>query len=124
MGTLARALLLFGQTYAILFALIGAHKLRRRVGLDLYFVLVGGLVVYMWWTTRFGMDQSVHLNDFFPAPKEWANPALIQKWRRVRQIRRVVTGALEIARADKKIGSSLEAVALIRLKDPADFPVV
>jgi isoleucyl-tRNA synthetase len=76
------------------------------------------------WTTRFGMDSSVHLNDFFPVPKVWADTDLLQKWKRVRQIRRVVTGALEIARADKKIGASLEAVALVRLKDPADFPVV
>src|SRR5947208_7271441 len=23
------------------------------------------------WTTRFGMGESVHLHDFFPAPQEW-----------------------------------------------------
>ncbi|MBC8036345.1 MAG: class I tRNA ligase family protein, partial [Rhizobiales bacterium] len=32
------------------------------------------------WTTRFGMGHSVHLNDFFPAPKEWADTALVKKW--------------------------------------------
>ena len=51
----------------------------------------------------------MHLNDFFAVPAEWANPALIGKWARIRELRRVVTGALELARADKKIGSSLEA---------------
>jgi len=72
------------------------------------------------WTTRFGMDESVHLNDFFPAPKEWDNAELIQKWSRIRELRRVVTGALELARADKIIGSSLEAAPLLGVADAAD----
>jgi isoleucyl-tRNA synthetase len=72
------------------------------------------------WTTRFGMEQSVHLQDFFPAPKEWANPALIAKWARIRELRRVVTGALELARADKTIGSSLEAAPVLVVSDAAD----
>jgi len=72
------------------------------------------------WTTRFGMDESVHLNDFFAAPKEWDNAELIQKWSRIRELRRVVTGALELARADKIIGSSLEAAPLLGVADAAD----
>jgi isoleucyl-tRNA synthetase len=72
------------------------------------------------WTTRFGMDSSVHLNDFFPAPKEWANGELIKKWSRIRELRRVVTGALELARADKSIGSSLEAAPVLVVTDTAD----
>src|SRR3569833_92447 len=72
------------------------------------------------WTTRFGMDQSVHLHDFFPAPAEWANAELIKKWSRVRKQRRLVTGALELARADKVIGSSLEAAPVLAVADPAD----
>ncbi|NBP84328.1 MAG: isoleucine--tRNA ligase, partial [Mycobacteriaceae bacterium] len=65
------------------------------------------------WTLRFGMDQSVHLQDFFPAPAQWTNAELIKKWTRVRELRRVVTGALELARADKTIGSSLEAAPVL-----------
>jgi len=72
------------------------------------------------WTTRFGMDASVHLNDFFPAPKEWADAELIGKWSRIRDLRRLVTGALELARADKVIGSSLEAAPVLAVSDPAD----
>jgi isoleucyl-tRNA synthetase len=45
--------------------------------------------------------------------------ALAEKWRKVRQVRRVVTGALELVRADKKIGSSLEAAPAIYIADPA-----
>ncbi len=53
--------------------------------------------------------ESVHLRTF-PTPESgWLNPALSQKWDAVRDIRRVVTGALEPRRADKTIGSSLEA---------------
>jgi isoleucyl-tRNA synthetase len=61
------------------------------------------------WTTRFGTDQSVHLNDFFAVPASWNSPALIEKWKRIRAFRRVVTGAVEIERAAKTVGSSLEA---------------
>jgi isoleucyl-tRNA synthetase len=61
------------------------------------------------WTTRFGADQSVHLNDFFVVPDSWKSAALIEKWKRIRAFRRVVTGAVEIERAAKTIGSSLEA---------------
>lgn len=72
------------------------------------------------WTTRFGMRQSVHLNDFFAAPKEWANSGLIQKWNRIRELRRVVTGVLELARANKDIGSSLEAAPVLYVTDSQD----
>ncbi len=72
------------------------------------------------WTTRFGMDDSVHLQDFFPVPQAWQDAALIRKWARVRELRRLVTGALELARADKTIGSSLEAAPILGVSDPAD----
>src|SRR5215471_7540314 len=61
------------------------------------------------WTTRFGADESVHLKLFLETPAEWANEALLQKWSRLRDLRRVVTGALEVERAAKVIGASLEA---------------
>jgi isoleucyl-tRNA synthetase len=64
-------------------------------------------------------DGSVHLELFPEVPAAWRNEALATKWRSVRQVRRVVTGALELARADKKIGSSLEADPLIYISDPA-----
>jgi isoleucyl-tRNA synthetase len=38
---------------------------------------------------------------------------LAEKWAKLRTLRRVVTGALEIKRADKSIGSSLQAEAVI-----------
>ena len=38
-----------------------------------------------------------------------STPALGEKWKTVRALRRVVTGALELERAEKRIGSSLQA---------------
>jgi isoleucyl-tRNA synthetase len=73
------------------------------------------------WIARFpGEQESVHL-QLFPATLEsWADPALIAKWTRLRALRRVVTGALEIARRDKVIGASLEAAPVLYVTDPAD----
>ena len=48
-------------------------------------------------------------------PPTWRDEALAAKWDKVRDIRRVVTGALELARADKKIGASLQAHPIVHL---------
>ena len=62
------------------------------------------------WLARFpGDDQSVHLQLFPQFPAAWRDEALAARWVKVRDLRRVVTGAIELARADKKIGSSLQA---------------
>jgi len=67
-----------------------------------------------------GAQGSVHLTLFPTVPKEWRNEALAAKWSRIREIRRVVTGALEVARAEKRIGASLQAVPALYVEDPAD----
>ena len=56
-----------------------------------------------------GAEESVHLRQFPEAPASWRDPALAEKWGTVRALRRVVTGALEVERREKRIGSSLEA---------------
>jgi isoleucyl-tRNA synthetase len=72
------------------------------------------------WTTRYGADESVHLQLFPVVGEDWANDALLAKWDRVRALRRVVTGALEIARRDKVIGASLEAAPTLYVEDEGD----
>ncbi len=66
-----------------------------------------------WWTRGAegaGLEpESVHLRGFPEVPASWHDPALAATWARVREVRRVVTGALEIERAEKRIGSSLLA---------------
>ncbi|TIT68199.1 MAG: isoleucine--tRNA ligase, partial [Mesorhizobium sp.] len=71
------------------------------------------------WLDRHPDAVSVHLDQFPHIPANWKNEALAEKWRKVRQVRRVVTGALEIARAQKVIGSSLEAVPVVTINDAA-----
>jgi isoleucyl-tRNA synthetase len=62
------------------------------------------------WLERFpGEDSSVHLVDFPETPASWRDEALAAKWETIRDVRRVVTGALEVQRTAKVIGSSLEA---------------
>ena len=62
------------------------------------------------WLSRFnGEGSSVHLMQFAQTQDAWKNETLAKKWDTVRKVRSVVTGALEIARANKTIGSSLEA---------------
>ncbi len=73
------------------------------------------------WLARFsGENESVHLQDFIATPDDWADTALIAKWTRIRALRRVVTGALEIQRRDKVIGASLEAAPVLFVADAAD----
>jgi isoleucyl-tRNA synthetase len=61
------------------------------------------------WLARYPNSESVHLQLFPDVPGEWQDDALAAKWAKVRELRRVVTGALEIERAEKRIGSSLQA---------------
>jgi isoleucyl-tRNA synthetase len=57
--------------------------------------------------------NSVHLEQYPLVPKTWLDAGLATKWDAVRDVRRVVTGAMELARADKKIGSSLQAAPAV-----------
>ncbi len=66
------------------------------------------------WQARYGEESdSIHLNTFQDIPDEWRDDALNEKWQTIRQLRRVVTGALEVERAEKRIGSSLQAAPAI-----------
>ena len=66
----------------------------------------------------------MHLELFPEVPKAWRDDKLAEKWRKVRQVRSVVTGALEIERAAKRIGASLEAAPVIYVSDPDLFAAV
>ncbi len=72
------------------------------------------------WLARFpGDGSSVHLMQFAAPPSEWRDDALAAKWDALRELRRVITGALEIERQEKKtIGSSLEAAPVLFVSEP------
>ncbi|MFQ5773122.1 MAG: isoleucine--tRNA ligase, partial [Kiloniellaceae bacterium] len=62
-----------------------------------------------WWARAGTGADSVHLRLFPEIPRAWNDPAVGGKWAKVREVRRAVTGALEIERAQRRIGSSLLA---------------
>ncbi len=66
-----------------------------------------------WLARHPGDGESVHLRQFPTIPADWRDDALAAKWTTFRRLRRVVTGAIEIEREQKRIGSSLQAHPLI-----------
>lgn len=72
------------------------------------------------WLTRFpSADDSIHLRVFPDVPSQWRDESLAERWQILRDVRRVVTGALEIERAEKRIGSSLQAHPVVYLSATA-----
>ncbi len=62
------------------------------------------------WLARYPSENgSVHFEQFPNLPAYWRDDGLAQKWTKVRELRRAITGALELERAAKKIGASLQA---------------
>jgi isoleucyl-tRNA synthetase len=70
------------------------------------------------WSSRDPGHRSVHLEQFPEIPPDWRDDALAKTWETIRGLRLVVTGAIEIARAKKEIGSSLEAAPRVYLSRP------
>ncbi|ABI76075.1 isoleucyl-tRNA synthetase [Hyphomonas neptunium ATCC 15444] len=62
---------------------------------------------------------SVHLLQFPETPEGWLNPQLAARWEKIFAVRRVVTGALEVERREKRIGASLEAAPKVIIADKA-----
>ena len=65
------------------------------------------------WTARFGETESVHLQAFPTIPADWLDPALGERMASLREARGVITTALETARREGVIGSSLQAVVTL-----------
>jgi isoleucyl-tRNA synthetase len=74
-----------------------------------------------WRLYKPGAEPSVHLTLFPESFDNLRDDALVAKWETIRDVRRVVTGALEVERAAKHIGSSLEASPMIYVSDKNVF---
>ncbi|MHB8270715.1 isoleucine--tRNA ligase [Bradyrhizobium sp.] len=72
-----------------------------------------------WRMYRPDAEPSVHLTLFPDDLESLRDGALAAKWEIIRNVRRVVTGALELERAAKRIGSSLEASPIVYVSDRA-----
>jgi isoleucyl-tRNA synthetase len=70
------------------------------------------------WSARDAAHGSIHLEQFPAMPTAWRDDELAKTWETIRMLRLAVTGAIEIARAEKQIGSSLEAAPRIYLSNP------
>lgn len=103
-------------------------SLKRRAALAVIRKLFECLVTWLAPMLPFTMEEawlsrkpdavSVHLEQFPTVPAEWRNDALEAKWEKIRDVRSVVTGALEIERREKRIGASLEAAPVVHIADP------
>ena len=71
------------------------------------------------WLARHGdaPERSVHLELFAEVPAGWLDPALAERWATLRDLRRVVTGAIELERGAKRLGSSLQAAVEVFVPD-------
>jgi isoleucyl-tRNA synthetase len=65
-----------------------------------------------------GKEESVLLMDFPEVKQEFLNEELGKFWESLITVRNLVNKGLELARADRKIGSSLEAQVLLKVEDP------
>jgi isoleucyl-tRNA synthetase len=66
-----------------------------------------------WLARNPGEGSSVHLRLFPTLPESWRDEALAERFAVVRRLRRVVTGALEVERAARRLGSSLQGRAIV-----------
>ncbi len=97
------------------------RRAARTVMWDLFEALTAWLAPVLCFTAEeawlarpgAGPDESVHLRTYVPIPAGWRDDALAAKWAAVRDVRRVVTGALEKERAEKRIGASLQAAPTV-----------
>jgi isoleucyl-tRNA synthetase len=71
------------------------------------------------WLTRFPESVSVHLRTFPQTPQAWRDESAAAEIAQLRAVRAVVTGALEVERREKRLGSSLEAAPQVFVTDAA-----
>ncbi len=72
-----------------------------------------------WWARGGGPEESVHMRTFPKVPAAWEDQALARRWEKIKTVRRVMTGALELQRAEKKLGSALQAAPQVFAEDSA-----
>ncbi len=62
-------------------------------------------------------EKSVFQAGWVQTSKQWENPELSASWTKIRAMRNEVNNALELARKEKAIGSSLDAKVLLYVSD-------
>ncbi len=101
-------------------------SIRRRAARTMFAILADTLCLWLapflsftaeeaWLCRHPSEDGSVHRHTFPDIPDTWRDDALAARWTDLREVRRVLTGALEIERVAKRIGSSLQAAPTLYL---------
>ena len=62
-------------------------------------------------------ETSIHLKNFPIIPSKWKNENISNNWAKVIKIRNLANASIEVKRAEKLIGSSLEAEIKIKLNE-------
>ena len=70
------------------------------------------------WSSRFPDSGPNALRVIPDTPAAWRDDAEAARWDRVERVTRVVTGALEVERREKRLGGALEAAPVVHLADP------
>ena len=70
------------------------------------------------WVTRFPNAGPNALRVIPPTPAEWRNDTEAERWALVERVTRVVTGAIEVERREKRMGAALEAAPRVFIADP------
>ncbi|HXQ16071.1 MAG TPA: isoleucine--tRNA ligase [Caulobacteraceae bacterium] len=70
------------------------------------------------WSTRFPDAGPNALRLIPPTPAEWRDDAEADRWALIERVTRVVTGAIEVERRDKRMGAALEAAPRVFIADP------
>ena len=68
-------------------------------------------------------EGSIHLQKFVKIPNQWKNDELNNKWQKIKLIRDEANISIESKRAEKIIGSSLEANIEIKIKNQDMFSI-
>ena len=66
---------------------------------------------------KINSNKSIHLENFPKIPSKWNNQDLEVKWNELIKIREICNSSIELKRASKEIGSSLEANLIIYLNE-------
>ena len=70
------------------------------------------------WQNRYkDQENSVHLQTYFKSESGWNNETLGNKWTQIRELRSMVTTAIEEKRKDGLLGSSLQARVIIEANE-------
>ncbi len=94
------------------------ESIKRKSARTLLDILFNKLVKWLAPTLVFTCEEawaarnnktSIHLEDFEKTEEKYKSNFLKDKWSNILEIRKVITGALELKRSKKLIGSSLEA---------------